>query len=154
METIQKPVTEIHRKHMSEMDITSKISIWFNRAIFVFMSFLFTRIGFSYMLHPIENAALSQITLGSADAISLVRVELGAVPLAFAVLAFTSLFSLNQIYRSILTIFVIMTIATTVRIFCYNIDGVAPHLVPEVIVTIISGIGLFLEVKRRKKYPY
>jgi hypothetical protein len=130
------------------MDSLSKGSIWFNRVILLFVSVLFTIIGFKNIVHPAENALLTGITLNTAQALSVARASMGAFPLGFAILVFSSLFSTGQMFRGILTVFIMVATITVVRIIGFAVDGAAPFIAPEVAVTVLSGVGLWLELRR------
>lgn len=143
----------IKKYSMEEMDYPSKISIWYNRIVLLIVIFIYAiLVGIPHMIHPIETNAPDQISLNSPAAISVLRVVRGGFPFAFSVLLFTSIFSIGTIYRGIYSAFIILSIITIVRIVGYFADGVALHLIPEIVLSILCGIGLFLEVRRRKKY--
>lgn len=133
------------------MDKISKISIWYSRVVITIITFLFTVLGIKNITNPKETAEAGQIILNSAHAVSEVRVLMGAIPLAFAIIIFSSVFRSNTIYRGIYTAFFLVTVVTVVRLISLSLDGVAPFLVPEIIVTILSGIGLYLETLRAQK---
>jgi hypothetical protein len=132
-----------------DKDKLSIAGIWLNRVVLLFVSVLFAIIGFGNIFNPIENVALSNITLGSAKAISIVRVSMGAFPLGFAIIVFTSIFSVDQLFRGIFSVFVLIVVITIVRIMGYLVDGAAPFIAPEIVMTMLSGIGLYLEIRRR-----
>ena len=56
------------------------------RAILLAVALLLTIISLHYLVDPVGRAATDAITLGSAMAVSGVRVSFGAFPLAIAVL--------------------------------------------------------------------
>ena len=136
------------------MDNLSKVGIWMNRIVIIAVSILFLIIGIKNISHPLQNAMESGIVLNSATALSVARVSMGAFPLAFAVILLTSLFFKRQIFGAILSVFIIIVITTIVRIASLQIDGHSDFgqkvLKPEIIITIFSTIGLYLELRRRK----
>ncbi|MFL5787040.1 MAG: DUF4345 family protein [Flavisolibacter sp.] len=137
------------------MDKLSRFGIWLNRVVLVFVSVLFTIIALKSILHPLESSAVSDISLGSATAFSVVRVSMGAFPLSFAIITLTSIFSKRQIFRGIFSVFIIAAITTIVRIISLVVDGHSDFgqkvLVTEILLTILSIIGLLLELRREKK---
>ena len=137
------------------MDNLSKLGVWMNRIVVVAVSILFLIIGIKNISHPLQNAMESGIMLNSATALSVARVSMGAFPLAFAVILLISLFIKRQMFGAILSVFIIIVITTIVRIASLQIDGHSDFgqkvLKPEIIITILSTIGLYLELRRRKK---
>jgi len=136
------------------MDNLSKIGIWINRIVLVLVSILFFMIGMNNLLTPQKSALKSDIILNSATAFSVARVSMGAFPVAFAVIVLSSLFLKRGIFRGVLSVFIIVVITTIVRIASLQIDGHSDFgqkvLIPEIVLTILSGIGLYLELRRRK----
>ena len=136
------------------MNNLSKIGIWMNRIVLLFVSVLFFSIGMRNILSPLKSALKSDISLNSATALSVARVSLGAFPLGFAIIIFASLFLKRGIFGGVLSVFIIVVITTIVRITSLQIDGHSDFgekvLIPEIILTILSGIGLYLELYRRK----
>ena len=137
------------------MDNLSKMGVWMNRIVITAVSILFSIIGIKNISHPLQNAMESGIMLNSATALSVARVSMGAFPLAFAVILLISLFIKRQMFGAILSVFIIIVITTIVRIASLQIDGHSDFgqkvLKPEIIITIFSTIGLYLELRRRKK---
>jgi hypothetical protein len=139
------------------MDNLTQTGLWLNRIVLSFVSVLFATIGFKNIIHPLERSAEAGIMLNSATALSVARVSMGAFPLGFAIIIFISIFSNPKLYQGILSVFILVTITTVVRIISLRIDGHSDFglkvLVPEIILTILSAIGLFLELRRRKLNP-
>jgi hypothetical protein len=137
------------------MDNLSKIGIWLNRIVIMAVSVLFLTLGIKNLFHPLINAMKSDIILNSSTALSVARVSMGAFPLALAIVLLTSLFSKPQIFRGILTVFIFIVVTTIARIASLQIDGHSEFglkvLIPEIIITILSTVGLYLELRRRKR---
>jgi hypothetical protein len=136
------------------MDTLSKFGIWMNRIVIMAVSILFSIIGIKNILHPIQNTEQSGIILNSATALSVVRVSMGAFPLAFAVILLAGLLIRRQLFGAILSVFIIIVITTIVRIASLQIDGHSDFglkvLKPEIMITVFSTIGLYLELRRKK----
>ena len=137
------------------MDNLTKIGLWLNRIVLLLVSLLFTMIAFKNIFHPAEAIADRGIILNSATAFSVARVSMGAFPLGFAIITFTSIFFNSQIFRGIFSVFILILVTTIVRIISLQIDGHSDFglqvLVPEVAITLFSAIGLWLELRRRKQ---
>jgi len=136
------------------MDGLSKAGIWLNRLTLLFVSILFANIGLKNLIHPVQAAGAANIALNSATAFSVARVSMGAFPLGFAIIVFTSLFSGKQIFRGIFSVLIIAAVTTIVRIISLAIDGHSDFgqkvLYPEIVITILSAVGVYLELRKRK----
>ena len=136
------------------MDSISKLGIWMNRIIITAVSILFSMIGIKNITYPLQNNLQSGIILNSPTALSVARVSMGAFPLAFSVILLASLLIKRQLFGAILSVFIIIVITTAVRIASLQIDGHSEFglkvLRPEIIITIFSSVGLFLELRRRR----
>jgi hypothetical protein len=137
---------------IKDMDMLSKTGIWISRVVIVFVSILFTIIGLRNIFFPAQNAALAGITLTSGQAMSVARATMGSMPFGFAIITGATLFFPNSLFRGVFSVFVVLFVLTAVRIIGYTVDGAAPFVAPEIVVTLLSGAGLFLEIRRRRKY--
>jgi len=139
---------------LNKMEKHLKFGIWYSRILLLLVSILFTSIALKDLLHPFEAAKQSNITLSSATAFSVFRVSMGALPLGFAIFTFVSLFSQRQISRGLLLVFILVGITTLVRIASLKIDGKSDFgqkvLIPEIVITILSAVGLYLDQRRTK----
>ena len=128
--------------------------IWYNRILLLLVSILFASIGLKNLVDPFEAARQSNITLSSATAFSVARVSMGALPLGFAIFTFITLFSQRQISRGLLLVFILVGITTLVRIASLKIDGNSDFghrvLIPEIVITILSALGLYLDQRRTR----
>lgn len=136
-------------------DFFLKFGIWLNRIVIVGVSGLFTVISLRYLIDPVTSASAVNIALNSGTAESVVRVGLGALPLAFVIVILTSLFSVERLYSGIRTIVIIFWTVTAARLYAISLDGTTEFnlrvLKPEIIICILSAIGLYLEVLRKKR---
>ena len=124
--------------------------VWFTRVIVFVAAALFVAIGTRGILDPTGTAVSAGIQLGPGRAMSVARASFGAFPLGLAIFLLISLFSKNGLYRGILAAFVIIAVTTLVRAIGYTIDGAAPFLLNEVLLTVLTGAALVLEFRRRK----
>src|SRR5882762_9310055 len=131
------------------MDTLSRIGIWINRTILLAVSVLFTFIAYRNLVNPVESAIVVNISLRSSSAITVARVSLGAFPLVLAILVASSIFSLRQQRRGIITVVIMVSVVTAARIFGLAMDGVTPHnldlLHREEVILGLSLVGLTLE---------
>jgi uncharacterized protein DUF4345 len=137
------------------MNRLSNFGIWYNRILLLLVAILFAIIALRNLVHPIAAATQSNIILSSATALSVARVTMGALPLGFAIFIFISLFSEKQISRAVLLVFILIGITTVVRISSLQLDGHSDFgqkvLVPEISITVLSALGLYLDQLRRRK---
>jgi hypothetical protein len=91
------------------MNKKSKTGLWFNRIVLLMVSLLFTFIAFKNLIHPAQAAAAAGIVLNSATAFSVTRVSMGAFPLGFAIVTFTSIFYDKHLFRGILSVFILLS---------------------------------------------
>jgi hypothetical protein len=115
---------------------------------------IFTAISVKYIGDPVRTAAEFKITLGSPAAITNMRVGFGAFPLGVAIITFVCSFSLRRHLVGLCLVLSIMGTATGARILGILVDGPAPQsfqvLRPEIAFLILSIVGCFLELSRRR----
>src|SRR5919109_2020928 len=109
----------------TSMNAFARQSIWFNRVVLGGATILFSLIGVRYIADPVGEVAPHAITLGSAEAITMMRVS-GAVFVGIAAILFASLFSERRIRDGIAILAVISIAVTAVRIFRLVGDGAGP----------------------------
>src|ERR1043165_9334438 len=135
------------------MNKFSNVGIWFNRIVLFLVSILFAMIAMKNLFNPVASAAESNIVLSSTTALSVARVSMGAIPLAIALTSFLSIFSQKQMFGGLLLVFIVAFTVTLVRVISLRIDGPSVFgqkvLLPEIIITVLSATGLFLELRRR-----
>lgn len=115
---------------------------------------IFTLIGFNFLTNPVGATAPFKIYLGSAAAVTNMRVGFGAFPIAFALIALVCLVSEGRLLVGLYFVVAIVGIVTAVRIVGLQIDGAAAEtlkvLRPELVLLTLSTISLFLEKGRRR----
>ena len=128
---------------------------WVLRLVILGVTVLFTLISWRYLTDPVAKAATDGITLGSAMAVSRMRVGFGAFPLAFAILLLTCLFSERRILAGLVGLSVVLGVVTVVRLSGIVLDGAAPEAVKllrvELVVWSASLAGIALEFLRRRR---
>jgi Domain of unknown function (DUF4345) len=133
------------------MNAFARQSIWFTRVVLGGATILFSLIGVRYIVDPVSEVAPHAITLGSAEAITMMRVS-GAVFVGIAAILFASLFSERRIRDGIAVLAVVSIAVTAVRIFGLAVDGAGPFtlkvLKPEIALVILSTLGFLFETRR------
>lgn len=134
------------------MNANLRRSIWFGRIVLGAAALLFTRISLGYIADPIGTAAPHGIALGSAEAITIMRVS-GGVFLGIALSLVACLLSERRVFAGLGFLATIATAVLAVRLLGLTVDGPAPFtlkvLKPEVLLVLFSTAALYLERKRR-----
>jgi len=130
----------------------SRRSIWFGRLVLGAATLLLTSISVKYITNPVESVGPHGITLGSPEAVTIMRVS-GGVFLGIAVVLATCLTAER---RLLVGLGVLATIATTIlatRLLGLVVDGPGPFtlqvLKPEVALVAFSSAAFYVERKRR-----
>jgi hypothetical protein len=139
------------------MDNKWRVVPWLSRFVLFAATVIFSLIAVKYLADPVGTAAAFKISLGSAAAVTNMRVGFGAFPLGFALITLGCLVSAR---RHLTGLWFVMTIVGTVtagRILGIAVDGPAHEslrvLRPEVVLLTLSCVGLVLEVRRRRHRP-
>jgi hypothetical protein len=127
---------------------------WLTRLVLLAVAVIFTVIGYKYLTDPVGATAPFKIHLGSAAAVTNMRVGFGAFPIAFALIALVCLLSEGRLLVGLYFVVATIGIVTAVRIFGLQVDGAAVEtlkvLRPELVLLALSTISLFLEVGRQR----
>ena len=121
-----------------------KRSIWFDRL-------LFTQFGLGDIVGPVGVAGRTHMTLGSPDAVTVVRVQ-GGVFIGIAVVLAYCLASEQRLLAGLGFFTTIITEVAGVRLIGLVLDGSGPFtlmvLKPEVALLVLSACVLLLERRR------
>jgi len=132
-------------------DGSARRSIWFARGVLGAATLLMIRIGVEYLTDPVGAVAPRGITLGSAEAITMMRVS-GGVFLAMAIAFGISLVSDRRLLSGVGLLAILAWTLTAVRLAGLAIDGAAPFtlkvLKPEVALVVLSTAA-FVFLRRR-----
>jgi len=132
-------------------DGSARGSIWFGRVVLGAATLLMVRIGVEYLTDPVGAVAPRGITLGSAEAVTMMRVS-GGVFLAMAIAFAVSLLSDRRLLSGLGLLAIFAWTLTGVRLAGVAIDGAAPFtlkvLKPEVALVVLSTTA-FLLLRRR-----
>jgi hypothetical protein len=103
---------------------------------------------------PIGATRPLGIAVGSASAATIVRVGFGGFPLGFAVALFATALRPRRLLTGLYLVLAVAGAATAARIQGLLLDGVTPYnlrlLAPEIVMVMLSVIGIGLEVRRRR----
>jgi hypothetical protein len=128
---------------------------WFNRLVLLAATLIFALIGIRYITDPLGAAAATDISLGSALAVSTMRVGFGAFPLGCALIALACLVSPLRLHIGLSFVATIFGVALAVRVFAILDDGTLQQslalLSAEAILLTLSIIGLIAEKGRRQR---
>lgn len=133
------------------MNALIRHSVWFSRLVLALATLLFSLIGVRYVLDPIGAVAPHRITLGSSEAVTIMRVS-GGVFLALAVVLLACIFSQRRLLAGTGVLALVSIVVTAVRLFGLAVDGPAPFtlqvLKPEIALVLLSTLGFALETRR------
>jgi hypothetical protein len=128
-------------------------SVWFARVVLAAATLLLTRISLEYIIHPVAAVAPHHITLGSPEAITMMRVS-GGVFLGIAIALLVCLTSRRRLLAGLGFLAVVATVILATRLIGLALDGAAPFtlkvLKPEVVLVVLSSLAFFLERRRRQ----
>ena len=127
---------------------------WLTRLILGAATLIFMLIGVKYLTDPVRAAASFKISLGSAAAITSMRVGFGAFPLGFAIVLASCLVSTSRVLPGLYFVATILGAATAARVLGIVVDGAAPESVfllrPELALLALAILGVWLESGRRR----
>jgi hypothetical protein len=131
--------------------------IWFNRLVLVAAAMVMTLIAIRNLRDPIGATRPLDIALQSASAVTIARVGFGGFPLGFAAALIGCLFSTRRLLIGTALVLAVVGGATVARIQGLLVDGATPYnlglLRPEITMVTLSGLGAFLERRRRADKP-
>ncbi len=128
--------------------------IWFNRLVLAGAACVMTMIAIRNLRDPIGATQPLDIALRSASAVTIVRVGFGGFPLGFAAALIACLISTRRLLTGTALVLAVVGGATVARIQGLVVDGATPYnlglLRPEIAMMAFSGLGTFLELRRRR----
>lgn len=132
-------------------DGRARWTVWFGRLVLGVATLLMVRIGLEYLSNPVAAVSPRGITLGSAEAITMMR-AIGGVFLAMAIAFVLSLVSERRLLSGLGLLAIFAGTLTGARLLGVALDGPAPFtlmvLKPEVALVFLSSAAFFL-LRRR-----
>ena len=132
-----------------------RITRWFNRFVLLAATLIFAVIGTRYSIDPVGAAAATGISLGSALAVSTMRVGFGAFPLGCALVAFACLISPRRLPTGLSFVAAIFGVALAVRVLAILDDGTLTQslslLSAETILLTLAIVGLVVDMGDRRQ---
>ena len=137
------------------MNGTSRGVVWFDRLLLTAAAFIMVMIAFRNLRDPIGATQPLGVVIASPTGMTVVRVGFGGFPLGFAVALVTCLISTERLLGGLYLLASVIGAATLARIQGLVLDGATPYNVgllrPEVVLCILSLVGIALERRRRRE---
>jgi hypothetical protein len=128
-------------------------SVWFGRVVLGGAALLMSRISVEYLVDPAAAVAPHQIALGSAEALTMMRVS-GSLFLGIALALVTCLVSDRRLQAGLGLLAIVATTITAVRLVGVVVDGPAPFtlkvLKPEIVLVVLSTAAFLIERRRSR----
>jgi len=132
-------------------DGSTRRTVWFGRAVLGAATLLMVRIGLEYLVNPVGAVAPRGITLGAAEAVTMMR-AVGGTFLAMAIAFVVSLASDRRLLSGLGLLVILVSTLTGARLIGVALDGPAPFtllvLKPEVALVVLSTTA-FILLRRR-----
>jgi hypothetical protein len=96
---------------------------WLSRLILLAVTLLFASLAWPALVDPVHEAAAHGVSLGSAEALSRVRIGFGAAPLVSAIIAFVCLISPRRVLTGLYFVLIWVGVITVVRVIGVAING-------------------------------
>ncbi|SDR55362.1 protein of unknown function [Rhizobiales bacterium GAS113] len=130
-----------------------RLAPWLNRLVILAVAALFAMIGLKFALDPQHAAASSGITLEPGPGYTTMRAGFGGFPLSFAMVLAFCLFSSRRHLAALSSIVTVSAVVLVVRLYGVEQDGTLSQnvhlLIPEVVILVISILGVLMETRRR-----
>jgi hypothetical protein len=130
------------------------VAPWLTRLILLPPTAIFVLIAARYLANPIGSAAAQGIVLPPGMGVTIARVGLGGFPLGCAIFLVTCLLSKQRLLTGLTFVAILAGVVLAVRVFGMIADSTVQanlRLVrAEIGLLVITGIGLFLELRRRR----
>jgi hypothetical protein len=127
---------------------------WIGRIALLVAVLAFGRVGWLYILHPVEASARFAMTLSSVAAVTNIRVGFGAFHLGMAAIALACLTSTRRLIVGLAAVAIMTAIVVAVRLLGVALDGPDPRTLAvlhiESIVLIVFVIALVIEWLRTR----
>ena len=136
-------------------DGSTRRTVWLGRAVLGVATLLMIRLGLEYLVNPVGAVTPRGVTLGSAEAVTMMR-AVGGTFLAMAIAFVVSLTSDRRLLSGLGLLAIFASTLTGARLIGVALDGPAPFtllvLKPEVALVALSTIA-FILLRRRLARP-
>jgi hypothetical protein len=96
---------------------------WLGRLILLVVAVLFTVLAWPALVDPVRVATAHGVSIGSAEALSRVRIGFGAIPLASAIIAFLCLVWPDRVLTGLYFVLIWVGVITVVSIIGVATNG-------------------------------
>jgi len=138
------------------MTAGARASLWFGRVVGGAATLLLLRVGGGYLADPVGSAAPHAMLLGSAEAITNMRVVGGAF-LGVAAVLVACVLSERRLLAGLGLLATFASAILAARLVGLAVDGAAPFtlrvLKPEIALVALSSVAFWLERRRRAASP-
>jgi len=136
------------------MSSADRAIIWFNRLVLAAATFVMAMIAARNLSDPVGATMPLDIALRSPAAVTIVRVGFGGFPLGFALALLGCLAATRRLLTGMFLLLAVAGAATIARVQGLLLDGPTPYnlglLRPEMAMVAASGLGIALELRRRR----
>ncbi len=137
------------------METFWRFAPWLSRLILLAGTLLFACLAWPALADPVQEATTHGISLGSAEAVSRIRIGFGAIPLATAIIAFVCLISPRRVLTGLYFVLIWVGVITVVRVIGVIINGPNAFdlavLRPEFIILALTIVSIFIERGKRQR---
>lgn len=137
------------------MEIFWRIAPWLGRLILLFVALLFSILAWPALVDPVQVATAHGVSIGSAEALSRVRIGFGALPLASALIAFLCLIWPRRVLTGLYFVLIWVGVITVVRIIGVTINGPNDFdllvLRPEIIILALTILSIYIERGKQRR---
>lgn len=137
------------------MEIFWRIAPWLGRLILLVVTVLFATLAWPALVDPVQAATAHGVSIGSAEALSRVRIGFGAIPLATAIIAFICLVWPRRILTGLYFVLIWVGVITIVRIIGVTVSGPNEFdlrvLRPEIVILALTIVSIFIEHGKQRR---
>jgi hypothetical protein len=137
------------------MEIFWRIGPWLGRLILLFVTVLFAALAWPALVDPVKEATAHGVSIGSAEALSRVRIGFGAIPLATAIVAFMCLVWPRRVLTGLYFVLIWVGVITLVRVIGVAVSGPNDFdlrvLRPEIVILVLTVVSIFIERGKRRQ---
>jgi hypothetical protein len=137
------------------METFWRFAPWLSRLILLVVTLLFARLAWPALADPVQEATTHGISLGSAEAVSRLRIGFGATPLAAAIIALLCLISPRRVLIGLYFVLTWVGVITVVRIIGVATNGPNDFdlrvLSPELVILGLTAVSIFIERGKQRR---